>query len=147
MAVKDDHVSVLRAFLAADFDEYDRLSERLDQAVGWEGYEVLLQAAFFEAVDRKFGEHHTVPEIIQYVADARSRYERSGQAVNPSVAERLMLISLGHDESVDDADGRAIGAAQLFITTAVITEENLDAAGLDEFMNEVRKTAGEWPSS
>ena len=147
MAVKDDHVLVLQAFLARDFDEYDRLSEHLDSTGGWEGYPTLLQAAFFEAVERRFGTGHTVPAIVEYVADARSRYERSGQVIDPGAAERLMLLALGDEVSVDDIDGKTLGATELFILATLITDANLDDASLNKFMKDVRESAAEWSTN
>jgi hypothetical protein len=144
MAVSDDQVAAMRAILAHDFDEYDRLSEQLDRVDGWGDYPVLMQAAFFEAVDRRFGKGHTRQDVVRYVADARSRFEQAGQEIDPGAAERLMLVALGDSVSVEDIDGKALGAIEMFVLVALITDENLGVTELDEFMKEVRKSADEW---
>jgi hypothetical protein len=146
MAISDGQIAAMRAILVGDFDEYDRLSAELDRVDGWGDYPVLMQAAFFEAVDRRFGKGYTRQEVVQYVADARSRFVQTGQEVDPGAAERLMLVALGSSVSVDDIDGKALGTIEMFILVALITDENLDATGLDEFMKEVRKSADEWPT-
>ena len=144
--VTDEQVAVLRAMLTADTNEYDRLTEHLDRTDGWGDYTVLIAAAFFEAVDRRFGKGYTGAEIVQFVADARARFDQTGQDLDAVAAERLVRSAL-EDESVQDLDDETVVQIQVVFLAALVTGEQLDDAGLDEFLAEARKLADEWTSS
>lgn len=146
MAITDDHVAVLRAMLAGDFESYDRLTAQLDATDSWgEDYPVLIGAAFFEAVDRRFAKAFTRPEIVQFVAHARERFDQSGKDINPLAAERLILSVLT-PESVDDLDDETVVLTQTVLLGELITAQQLDDPTLDEFMAVSRKIADRWVS-
>ena len=140
MVVSDEQVAAMRAMLSGDFDEHWRLAARLDQTTGWDEYATLLAAAFLEAVDRRFGKGYTPAEIIRFVADARASFDQSGDELDPRAAERLVRAVLG-DGDVDDLDDQIRARAQTVLLSALITDEHLDEAGLDQFMNDARKLA------
>jgi len=144
VAITDEQIAVLRAMLTANGD-YDRLSDQLDRTDGWGDYTVLVSAAFFEAVDRRFGKGYTRAEIVQFVADARARFDQSGHDLDPLAAERLVLSALD-EESIDDLDDKTLGQTQVVFLAALIADEQFDAPGLDEFLVEARKLADEWTS-
>ncbi len=143
MKVSDEHVAALRTLLAGDFDEHDRALDILQQRGNWEPYNTLIQAAFFEAVDRRFGKGYTVAEIVQFVADARSRFDQSGSDVDARVAERLILAAQG-EGLIPDLDTNTVVGTEVLLLGAMMTDERLDSAGLDEFMQEARDLADEW---
>jgi hypothetical protein len=144
VAITDEHVAVMRAMLAGDFDEYERLVEQLDRTGRWgSDYPLLIAAAFFEAVDRRFGKNYTRADIVQFVAAARERFDPSGTEIDPSAAERLVLSVLEH-ESVDDLDDETVVRTQGVLLGALITVRKFDSATLNEFMLEARKIADEW---
>jgi hypothetical protein len=147
MAITDEHMTVMRAMLAGDFDEYDRLVEELDRTGGWGAdYPLLIAAAFFEGVNRRFGKGYTRADVVQFVATARERFDQSGSEIDPSAAERLVLSAL-EPVSVDDLDDETVVHTQGVLLGELITVQRLDAATLDKFMVEVRKTADELVSS
>jgi hypothetical protein len=144
MALADEHVAVMRAMLAGDFDEYDRLSRQLDETDGWgEDYPFLLGAAFFEAVDRRFSKSTPMAEVVRFVASARERFDQSSKDIDPTLAERL-ISSVFTLESLEDVDDRAIGLTQTVLIGELITIHEPDDAALDEFMAEARKIADRW---
>jgi len=55
---------MLRAMLTEDFGEYERIAERLEQTNSVEGNNLLVAGAFYEAVNRRFGNGYTIPAII-----------------------------------------------------------------------------------
>jgi hypothetical protein len=144
VAITDEQIAVLRSMLTAD-GEYDRLTDQLDRTDGWGDYTILIAAAFFEAVDRRFGKGYTRAEIVQFVAHARARFDQSGHDLDALAAERLVLSAL-EEESVDDLDDKTVVQTQIVFLTALITDEQLDAPSLDEFLAEARKLADEWTS-
>jgi hypothetical protein len=129
-------VAVLRALLTEDLDTYRRLHTGLgaDQR---HALAVVLTVAFNEAVTRRFGEGHTPADIIEFVAEARARYPRTGEAVPAEDAEAVIRAALGEDDLIDRLNGHAFGAAQtamLFAltrdgeTTSVIVDTLLASA-------------------
>jgi hypothetical protein len=98
-------VAALRALLTEDLDTYRRLHAGLDAGQRL-AFAVVLTVAFDEAAVRRFGGDHTLADIIEFVADARARYPRTGEAVPTEGA------ALGEDDLIDRLDGHAYGAAQ-----------------------------------
>lgn len=146
MAVSAEEVTTLRAYLAGNVAEYRRLHEQLDPVAARRGYAALIAAAFFEAVDRRFARPGTTArDIVEYVADVRGRSARVGEALDPRAAERLIRHALG-DGSIADLDDETVIGVQILILSALISDEQLDDAGLDQFMAEVRKLADQWTS-
>jgi hypothetical protein len=133
MRITDEQVATLRAHLAGDVEEYQRLWERLDRDAAKTGYMALLAAAFFEAVDRRFAKEGTVADVVEFVGDLRARLGDNSDEVDPTVAERLIRDALG-DGTIADLDEDTIVATKVILLTALISDEQLDKARLDEFM-------------
>lgn len=137
MAVSNEQVATLRAFLKGDFDEYERLNDQLDRDADGAGFGALIAGGFFEAVDRKFGSSAKDADIIEFVSDVRSRSDRASERIDPKVAERLIRSTFG-DGSVADLDDETVGRTQLLLLTALIADEQLDDVKLDQFMATAR---------
>lgn len=145
MAVTDLQVAALRAYVTGDFDEHDRLRGQLDRDADRAGWSALVAAGFFEAVDRRFAESGTDADVVEFVGSVRARSETLSDEIDPRIAERLIQYSLGKG-SISGMDGRVRLATQLLLLTALIIDEQLDDAGLDEFLAEARKIADQWIS-
>jgi len=139
MAVTDEQVATLRAHLAGDFDEYQRLWARLDPETTRTGYMTLVTTAFFEAVKRRFTEADPTSDIIEFVAQTRAQFEQDDQPIDPHVAERLIGSVIG-DESIDDLNAETVASVQMVLLTALILDEQLDDAELDAFLAKARTT-------
>jgi hypothetical protein len=105
----------------------------------------LVAAGFFEAVDRRFAANGTTADVIDFVADLRARSEQLSEAVDPTVAERLIRHSLGNG-SIADLDDGTVAGTQFLLLAGLVADEHYDEAGLDAFMAEVRKLADRWTS-
>ncbi len=140
MAVTGQEVATLRAQLAGDFVEHKQLLRQLEGTGGLVGYMALVAAGFFEAVDRRFGKGTTPADVIQFVGDVRSRFDGADDGIDPRVAERLILRVLGQG-SVGDLDGATIRRLQRLLLPVLVADEQLDDAGLDEFLTSARKLA------
>lgn len=140
MTVTDKQVATLRAQLAGRMDEFKQLFGQLDWDAEGLTYVRLVDAGFFEAVDRRFGKGITANDVTQYVADVRSRFDAAAEAIDPRAGERLILEMLGHG-STADLDDKVAFRAKNFLLTAMIADEHLDDARLDEFMVQARKVA------
>lgn len=135
MAVGADQVATLRALLARDFDLYKRLRADLDRDAARIGYTALIAAAFFRAAERRFGDNATNADVVGFVSEARARFDRDGGLLDPRAGERIVWAALGK-ESVSDLDDKTMGTAQILLLRALIADEQLDNAGLDDFMAE-----------
>jgi hypothetical protein len=133
MPVTDEQVATLRAHLAGDAEEYQRLWKRLDRDAAKVGYMALLAAAFFEAVDRRFAKDGTVADVIEFVAEVRARLGDNADEIDPGVAERLIKDALG-DGTTEGLDEETIVATKVMLLTALISDMQLDGLRLDEFM-------------
>jgi len=146
MAVSADEVATLRTYLSGNMDKYRRMQQQLDPVAARSGYSALIAAAFFEAVDRRFAKPGTTTgDIIRYVGDVRARSARVSDALDPQAAERVIRHALG-EGSIRDLDDDTVIGAQIVILSALIADEQLDDAGLDQFMAEARKLANQWTS-
>jgi hypothetical protein len=126
--------------LAGEMEEYERRCLRIEQASTWHGMSLLSAVAFAHAVRRRFGGGFTFAEVVQFVASERLRLDDPEGDIDPGVAERLILTVLGRG-SADGMDEDAKGFAQLSLLIALVRDENLDDAGLDQFLEEARKVA------
>ncbi len=142
VAVTADQVAALRAYLAGDFSQYDRLFERLDREAAKTTYAALIDAAFFEAVDRRFAKDGTVADVIEFVADIRSRSNRLSD-IDARAGERLIRAALG-DGSAEDIDDQTRFGTEIVLLAGLIVDERLDDAGLDRFLADARKLADSW---
>ncbi|HZB32801.1 MAG TPA: hypothetical protein VE465_21765 [Streptosporangiaceae bacterium] len=140
MPVTADQVATLRAYLKGDFGEYERLVDQLDSGAARTGYSVLLAAAFFKAVDRRFAENGTDADVVEFVGHVRARSERLGDKIDPRIAERL-IRAVYTDEDIDDIDGETVIGTQFLLLAALVVDERLDEAGLDRFLAEARALA------
>lgn len=140
MTVTDRQVATLRAQLAGDLEEHQRLLAQFDEKSDGRPYVTLTNAAFFEAAGRRFSSDTTTDDIIEFVADVRSRTEKVRVALDPRVAERV-LLAVVKDADISDIDPREARRSQRILLNALIADENLDSAGLDEFMAIARQLA------
>src|SRR4051812_5382965 len=95
MAIIDEHVAALRAFLALDSVEAERLTKRLIETGQVEGYGELMYAAFGTAIRRRFAPTWTLPDVIQFVASVRAQLLEDGVDVDPRTVEILIIRTLG----------------------------------------------------
>jgi hypothetical protein len=138
--VTDDQVIALRAILAGDPDLHREAYGRFNRPGGRTGYMVLVTAAFFEAVDRRFAKTGTPSDVIDFVADVRSRSDRLAEEIDPTVAERLIRSCLT-DEDVDDLNDETRAGTMIVLLGGLVADEQFDAEGLDAFLADARKLA------
>jgi hypothetical protein len=143
MPVTDEQVAPLRAQLARQPAEHQRLFGLLDQAAKRTGYRALVSAAFVIAAQRRFAQDVSQEKVIEFVGDVRSRSPEVGDQVDPKTAERV-IMAVFTDQLSDDIDPRKSWETQLLLMAAIIGAQHLDDAGLDAFLAEARKLADQW---
>lgn len=143
MAVTDEQAASLRAYLAGDFVTHANLRDRLDREAAATGYAALISAAFCVAVLRRFAKDHSAAAVIEFIGAVRSKSEGLSDKIDPRTAERL-IQSVFTYEKVSDVSQETRFRLQFLLVAALVVDENLDDAGLDEFMVESRKLADGW---
>jgi len=133
-------VAALRAQLSGNSPEHRRLISEFSGRDDRVAYSALVHAAFLDAVARRFTRQTQPSEVIEYVADVRSRTDEIAAAVDPKASEQLILEALGSG-TTDGIDTKTSSTAMLFLLTALIADEHLDSAALDQFIATARTTA------
>lgn len=136
--ISDDLVAALRAQLAGDAEEHERLWSHVDQAEVQATYAALVEGAFFAAVDRRFGKSSTASDVVEFVGDLRSRSEHIEDSLDPAVAERLIMAVMG-EGSLDNIDNTTRFRTEGVLLAALVHDEHLDDSELDAFMAKARK--------
>ena len=90
--------------------------------------------------DRRFGGTAAEGDITGFVADVRSRSQKVRAALDPRVAERV-LLAVVTDAGISDLDPGEARSSQTILLNALIADERLDGAGLDAFMAAARQSA------
>jgi hypothetical protein len=142
MPVTNEQVAPLRAQLAGQLDEHQRLFAQLDASAARTGYRKLVTAAFCIAAERRFPQGTKASDVIQFVGDARSRTERMTE-IDPRTAERVIRAVIS-DENIDDIDPRTSFETQILLLAAMTADSHYDATALDEFLAEARRLADQW---
>lgn len=142
MPVTDQQVATLHAQLAGNLAEYERLLASLDNKADSRGYSALLTAAFHNAVDLRFTRDSPLDEVTEFVAEVRARSERLRDALDPRIAERVIVAAVGGDY-VRDLDPAESNKMKMVLLAALIANMHLDDAGLEEFIVKTRAFADE----
>jgi hypothetical protein len=140
MPVSDKQAATLRAQLAGDLEQHKRLLGEFDNHADGPAYVTLTNAAFFEAVDRRFGASGTPDDVTAFVADVRARSDRVGNALDPQVSERMLLAAI-NGGNFADLDPREARSSQRFLLAAMVADEQFDDDDLDEFIARARVIA------
>jgi hypothetical protein len=140
LPVTDDHLKALRALLAMETDEYEQAADRIMGTESPRHFNVILASAFTVAAHRRFAQGYSLPDIIQLVADQRTRFDDSADDFEPLVGEQLLISVLTGTPAID-LDEEAKAQAQIALLIGLVDDENLDDVGLSEFVEEARQAA------
>lgn len=143
--ISAEQMTALRTLLTGNLDEHRQVIAEMDQGGGWRGYNELITAAFFEAVDRRFGTRYTLPDIVEYVADVRTRFRDPNRGIDPNIAERLIRKALG-EGTTRGIDKKTLLHTEGVLLVALIVDEQFDDDAMDAFLAEARALADRWTS-
>lgn len=138
-------MTALRTLLTGNIDEHRRVIAQISQSGQWSGYNELITAAFFEAVDRRFGTRYTLPDIVEYVAEVRTRSSNPDRGIDPNVAERLIRMALGEGLS-HGVDKKTLIHTEGALLVALVSDEQFDDVALDAFLARARTLGDRWTS-
>jgi hypothetical protein len=140
MRVTDEQMAALRALLALDSPEAERLTGRLIDNENLDGYGELVYAAFVTAARRRFSPVWSLPELIRFVAAVRVDLARDEVDIDSRTAEFVLRRAL--DEKVAaEPNQEAIARAQFFLLQEMVLEARFGDVELDEFLKSAREAA------
>lgn len=137
MPVTDDVVAIVRAYLEVDGERARQLLDALDESQNF-AYQAMIAGTFMAAVTRKFNKQSSRDEIIDYVAQVRSRSEEMADALEPSATER-MIESIYSDVDIDDIHPRTVMSIEIFIAVAIVTDKGISGPELEDFLTTARQ--------
>lgn len=146
----DEQVDALRALLVARADvSWEQLADLNHDELD-DGHEVVISAAFYELVRRRFfkdGEPAGDAEIIDFVAEARARTTDAAERIDPEVAEIAINSVLGKLplDAYDHVDDNVGFRAKSLLVAIMVGDEDFSKAELDAFLTKVRELAEESP--
>lgn len=143
MTVTAEQLASVRAYVTGDTNEFKRITDAFDATEGRVNG-ALISAAFYLAASKRFAVADPKSEIISFVSDLRSTSaEEVADAINPHIAERLLLTTVA-DEDIDDIDDEVRGKLISLLLVAMVKEANFEGSELDGFLVEAGRLAEKW---
>lgn len=131
----------MRAYLSGDQEIFQRLNRMLDRSKpSARAYRALLIGVFTEAVSLRFSEQTPRTEVIDYVADLRSRGDDIAEALNPDDAERMIMAVIA-DEDIDDLSGDERVRLEMILMLAFVRDAHFSVDQLEAFLERSRTFA------
>jgi hypothetical protein len=141
MTTTGTQLDALWALLGGDGETFDHLSMQPDVQQG-NGFPVLLAAAFTLAVRQRFSSGWATRDVVQLVAQVRTRDQGRRADVNPDAAEQMLRSALTGESVGEKFDQGAKGYAQVALLAELVND--LDSRQLDALLTEARKQADRW---
>ena len=142
MPVTDDMVDAFRAYLSGDEDGFQRRTEALDGSrPARQAYRALMSGLFVTAVERRFPAPPTWAQRIEFVAELRARDEDVADSLDPETTERVIASVFDDKVDTDDVKGRRSVRIWTLVTAGIISDADLDAPALEDFLDKGRALA------
>ena len=129
----DKSARIIRAMLADDMDKFRPLHAGLDSDER-RVFAALFGAAFYKAANDKFGKDYSTADVIEFVAEARTRY-LGPETVSAEDAERVIEAVLGEEDLANDMSAYARGEAQTAMLIALVRDAGLSAEEIDALLD------------
>jgi len=129
----DKSARIIRAMLADDMDTFRPLHAGLDSDER-RVFAALFGAAFYKAANDKFGKDYSTADVIEFVAEARTRY-LGPETVSAEDAERVIEAVLGEEDLANDMSAYARGEAQTAMLIALVRDAGLSAEEIDALLD------------
>lgn len=144
MAVTDEQVAALRAFLMHDVQETAQATSALGDR-GMAGYQRLADAALSVAAVRRFSPRFTSADLVRYVASVRVARISDGAEYDfdPEAGENVLRYSLG--QTISRAPDPAVRFRAVIALLDALAESELSSEeDVDDLLAEARELAGTW---
>jgi hypothetical protein len=143
VATTSRFAALVKHIVNDDWENYDRLTQELDEKGAWGGWAEYLGAAFFLAVDKRFAPSDDRSEIIRFVADARAEFTASGSDIDPAAAETMVRSVLSQADA-PALDSATVVSVELVLVRKLLIDAALDGEQLDAFLADVEQIADRW---
>lgn len=146
MPVTDDIVATFRAYLSGDMEQWERLRKALDldnTHAKSRAYFAFLTASFAMAVERRFNASTPREEIIAFVADLRARDEKWAERLDPDATERMIAMIFDDNVETDDIPRLQTIGIRMIVSAAIVRDDDLDSAELEDFLDKSRTLGNE----
>jgi len=144
MAVTDDQIAALRAYLSARADVEATDAERqfltLSRTGRLDEVGALVYGAFAAAARRRFSPTWTSADVVRFVAGFRSSSPEAAELLSPSAAENQLREVLGDKQAIRPPEEARARAQFVLLAALTVT---LDPRERDEVLAEGRALADE----
>lgn len=142
MTVQTTHLDLIRLMVKGDAETYRERCATLDQA-GWDGFGLVVSAAFYNAVQGRFGPSSNTNDVIHFVAAARQNIGHTSFDIDPRAAETLIQAARsGNTEEMEKLPTETVVETELLLIWNLldgITDENLES-----FLSSAEALARQW---
>lgn len=142
MNVSAEQLASVRAYVTGDTDEFERISGAFNASEGRING-ALISAAFYLAASKRFAVEDAKSEVISFVSELRSSSTEVADAINPHIAERLLLSTVA-DEEIDDIAGETKGKHISLLLVALVKDSKVSETELDGLLDGAGTLAEKW---
>lgn len=103
-------------------------------------------AAFTLALEKRFDDDATDEEVRTFVARVRGNWIKP-EALNPVLAERILLDGLGEEDLVEDVPILELTHAQDLLSYAMVNDLGITGDALEQFVDEAAKMVADLQNS
>jgi hypothetical protein len=138
---------LVRDLLAGDLQSYPERTGDLDES-GWNAFGEIVGAAFYQAVERRFGADKDDADISGFVSSAASAYESTPVAVDVAAAEALVRSVLGDEATVgavlEQLDEPDLARIELVLLRKLIDDGGPDGESVDSVVSSAQNEAAQF---
>jgi hypothetical protein len=138
---------LVRDLLSGDLEAYPERTSALDES-GWNAFGEIVGAAFYQAVERRFGSDKPGADIPGFVATAAAPYAATPVAVDVSAAEALVRSVLGDEATVgavlEQLDEPDLARIELVLLRKLLDDGGTDAESLDSVVSSAQDEAAQF---
>jgi hypothetical protein len=135
---------MVRDLLAGDLQSYPERTSALDES-GWNAFGEIVGAAFYQAVERRFGADKENADIAGFVASAAAPYASTPVAIDVSAAEALVRSVLGDEATVgavlEQLDEPDLARIELVLLRRLLDDGGPDGESVDSVVSSAQNEA------
>lgn len=136
------YLDLIRLMARGDTETYRQRCRQLD-AAGWDGFALVVGAAFFQAVDRRFDASMPTAQVIRFVAETRADISETGFDLDPKAAETVIQAALtGETDALDALDANLVVESEMLLLWNLLRD--LPEDQLEGFLGDAGSLARDW---
>jgi hypothetical protein len=135
---------LVRDLLAGDLQSYPERTSALDES-GWNAFGEIVGAAFYQAVERRFGTDKEGADVAGFVSAAAVPYASTPVAVDVAAAEALVRSVLGDEATVgavlEQLDEPDLARIELVLLRKLLDDGGPDGESVDSVVSSAQNEA------